>query len=192
MRVLALLFVLCLPLATYAGDEPHTLADVAEEVTASMKTLNQYMITVMNVIGDCEIDQVCVNNKVDELAADESNPAHVYWVALKQELDRTKEEDLKANEKCKVAPALEVKKVLAGCLKQTAQRMVDFPNEEEEHFLNTCLMDAVKPLAESGNVFALYVMCDMDSENAASWQTKLDAQKGSEFYDLANECKTNI
>lgn len=188
MRFLVILTLL-FPFYVHADDEPQSLADVAEAVTQSMNSVETFLVEFMQLNIDCEFSGACMFDKVKEYAADESKPSHEFWVSMFEDMDGQYEDMVEMDKKCNVAPAAAVKKLMATCMQKGLDAMPE-KGLQAMADLETCMLNEVKPLADAGNVFAIYAMIDIDEENAQNWQTKLEAQKDSEFYELAKQCQT--
>lgn len=189
MRFLVILTLL-FPFYVHADDEPQSLADVAEGVTQSMNSVETFLLEFMQVNIDCEFSGACLFDRAKEYAADESRPSHEFWMSMKADMDGKYEEMVEMDKKCNVEPAAAVKKLLATCMQKSLDAMPE-KGLQAMADLENCMLKEIKPLADAGNVFAIYAMMDLDEENAQEWQTKLEAQKDSEFYELAKQCQTS-
>lgn len=141
------------------------------------------------MMADCELENACMIDKVNKYAADKSTPLYNVWLGKKMEVEKVKDGLLNADKVCGSKPAIEVKKIIAKCIKRTTP-YIDSSFQQGLKLLNTCIINDLKPLAESGNVFALISLVDRDKANSRSWQRKFDTQKGSEFYENAMLCSS--
>jgi len=93
-------------------------------------------------------------------------------------------------EKCTTKELVDVRKVMGMCVRKHID-LFDMNDKEFTKALANCVDEKLTPMAESGNVYAIYTHVDMSEEvgKESKFKDKLDEYKDSDAYMLMKECQ---
>ncbi len=176
---IGILLGVCLSFNAYG--EESAMGDIAKHITEEMKEIQELMREsgkLMQIMIDCELNDLCIYNQYEDLSKDTKNP--MLKIIVSELLERYKDEGewlRESYELCEVPALIEVKKALTKCLAPMVrifELSIDDPQAAAEASnkivaeYSMCVTFGLDPMLEKQNAYAMSAMLDLSERMGMS------------------------
>ncbi len=176
------------------GEDINSMNDILEDMQGLVVVLDMVEKGMYDVAVDCNLDLVCMHDKIQAFANDPKDPTRQVWMDI---INEAPSRDIleKINQQCDVPAINDIKKSIVQCLAKVRPEIAkkDINSFAAIEMAGQCVEIEFLKLANAGNPFAMLALADMD-DKSKDWVAEFEARmmkNDQQAKDLA-QCSSSI